>query len=203
MNDSKAMQINNQISMKEPGSVFSWKDFATQSIQSKTVEQNLIRLRKKHIIEAVANFRGLYYKPRTNPLIGCVPPSENEIIKAYEKKLGTSFYISGANSANILGLSTQVPSKAVYYTNKQLKPLLIGKKEISFKRKRLNYSQEQNTSLLLLLAMEYLGKNELNNENTKKKIKNIIIIKCELSELKNNLINFPKWISKYIEANID
>ena len=203
MNGSVATQITNKISMVEPGNVFSWKDVTLQNIESKTVEQNLIRLKKKHIIEPVANFRGLYYKPKSNPLIGIVPPTENEIIKAYEKKLGTHFYVSGANAANILGLSTQIPSKAVYYTNKQLKPLLIGKKEISFKRKKLNYSQEQNVSLLLLLSMEYLGKNEVNNENTKIKIQSLIIKKCELSELNNNLKDFPKWISKFIEANID
>lgn len=202
MNGSLAMQINNKISIEKPGNVFSWKDFAKQNIQSKTVEQNLIRLKKKNLIESVANFRGLYYKPKTNPLIGIVPPSENEIIKAYEKKLDTHFYFSGATAANILGLSTQIPSKAVYYTNKQLKPLFIGKKEISFKRKKLDYSKKQNKSLLLLLAIEYLGKNEVNNKNTKDKVKSIIQ-KSELSELNNNLNNFPKWISNYIEVNID
>lgn len=197
------MQINNQISSKEPGNVFSWKDFSMQNIQSKTVEQNLIRLKKKHIIEPVANFRGLYYKPKTNPLIGNVPPSEKEIISAYEKKLETHFYVSGATAANILGLSTQIPSKTIYFTRKQLKPLFIGKKEISFKRKKLNYSQEQNASLLLLLAMEYLGKNEVYRERTRNKIKIIINRNCDISEINNNIKNFPKWISKYIEANID
>lgn len=203
MNGSLAMQINKKILIEEPGNVFSWRDFSKQNIKSKTVEQNLIRLKKKHLIESVANFRGLYYKPKTNPLIGVLPPSENEILKAYEKKLGTHFYVSGATAANILGLSTQIPSKAVYYTNKQLKPLFIGKKEISFKRKKLDYSHKQNKSLLLLLAMEYLGKNEVNNESTKEKIKSIILNKNELMDFKNNLNNFPKWISKFIEAHID
>ncbi len=203
MNGSLAMQINNQISLKEPGNVFSWKDFAMQNIQSKTIEQNLIRLKKKHVIEPVSNFRGLYYKPKTNPLIGNVPPSEKKIISAYEKKLETYFYVSGANAANILGLSTQIPSKSFYYTNKQLKPLFIGKKEINFKRKKLNYSQEQNTSLLLLLAKKKIGKKEVNSDNTKKKIITIYNRNCEISEIKKNIKNFPKWISKYIEANID
>lgn len=203
MNGSVAMQINNQISMKEPGNVFSWKDFPIQNIQSKTVEQNLIRLKKKNIIESVSNFRGLYYKPKEVPFIGNVPPTENEIITAYEKKLATHFYVSGANAANVLGLSTQIPAKSIYYSNRQLKPLLIGKNEITFKRKKLNYFHEQSISILILLAIEYLGKNEVNNSITKDRIKKIFIEKCDMNEIRNQLKNFPKWMFKYIEDNID
>ena len=202
MTESMTVQIINQISKEKPGNVFSWKDFAIQDIQTKTVVKNLSRLKKKNIIKSVGNFRGLYYKPKINPLIGLVPPSEKEIIKAYEKKLNTHFYVSGANAANILGLSTQIPSKTVYYTNKQIKPLFINKKEILFKRKKLNYSQKQNASLLLLLSIEYLGKNEVNNKKTKEKILKILNNKCIFSNINNNLKYFPKWITEYIEENI-
>lgn len=193
-----ASQITQEIFLKKPGRVFSWKDFDVENIEQKTIEQNLSRLRRKKIIESVAPFRGLYYRPKINPLIGPVLPNRDQVIKAYERKLDTHFYMSGAQAANLLGLSNQVPAKIIYYTDKQLKPFYLGNNEISFRRKVLNFSEAQNTSLLLLLAIEYLGENEVNIKKTKDKIISILNDKCILTDLSMNLDNFPKWISKFI-----
>jgi hypothetical protein len=199
-------EIYKIILSKESGSVFSYIDFESITANKKTIEQNLLRLKEKKIINAVTEFRGLYYKPKINLLIGPVPPAEENIIKAYEKKMKTHFYISGAKAANILGLSNQVPEKSIYYTNKQLKALKIGNREIIFKRKKLNFNEKLSSSTLILSALEYLGKTETLKKDIRIKILKIIQKENNLSELKKLLPYYQKWIKKYIEKvenNID
>ena len=52
--------------------------------------------------------------------------SPDELVQAWARKNGLRVVPSGAHAANLLGLSTQVPAKIVYYTNGRTRMLRLG-----------------------------------------------------------------------------
>ncbi|MBU0729433.1 MAG: type IV toxin-antitoxin system AbiEi family antitoxin domain-containing protein [Proteobacteria bacterium] len=160
------------IDRKKPGWVFSPQDFIKLSSNIAAAERALSRLHANGEIKRLR--KGLYYKPIVSRW-GEVPPEIKEIVKALERSLKTKMMPSGAASANILGLTTQVPAKTVFYTTHNPGNVKIGKFEIQFKKvssKRLTGRGKK--AGLILNALKYLGEHEAKSPSVQKKIAKLI-----------------------------
>ncbi len=74
---------------------------------------------------------GLYYFPRKNERMGIpLSPDTDEIAAALARQTGTRIAPSGATAANRLGLSTQVPAKAVYLTDGRTRRVRVGNMDL-------------------------------------------------------------------------
>jgi hypothetical protein len=160
------------------------------------VDQALSRLVKEGFITRVG--RGLYVRPKVSPYVGEVPPRIMEVIKA---KAGTAtVQVNGAEAARKLGLSTQVPTKAVFLTNGPNRHFKVGELEITLKRveqRKLLLAGRQ--AGLALSAFWYLGKKELNSEIVEK-VKGILPPE-EFNALRNELPSMPIWMQKVFLEN--
>jgi len=125
--DSKVLD---RIKRHGPGWVFSAPDF--RDLGSPTaVRLALMRHARKGTIRNVS--RGLYDLPRQLPRIGSLPPSSDQIVQAVQARNRSRVQPSGAHAANLLGLSDQVPVRAVFLTDGRSRTVQLGKQQILFK----------------------------------------------------------------------
>jgi len=97
------------------------------------VDKVLQRLSHDNQIQRID--RGLYYKPRLNPLTGKpTNPDYRKIVDALARRDQARMLIDGLSAANDLGLTDAVPAKVVIHTDARLKPLCVGKLDLHFKQ---------------------------------------------------------------------
>ncbi len=91
------------------------------------VDQALSRLaRRGHLLRAG---RGLYLRP-VETRFGMSNPSVELALQAIEAETGEIITPHGAAAANMLGLTTQVPARAVYLTSGRSRRLALGAQTI-------------------------------------------------------------------------
>ena len=96
------------------GAVFTpvqFLDFGTRA----GVDQALSRLVKAGTIRRCG--RGLYDIPRSHPWFGTLSPDPESAVRAMAARQGIELRPTGAEAANLLGLSEQVPAKMIYLTS--------------------------------------------------------------------------------------
>ena len=139
------------------GSVFSAKDFLDLASRT-SIDVLLSKLTKSGAIRRIS--RGLYDLPKfNNDLEGELSPDAHEAAQAVARRQRWKIVPEGAWAANVLGLSTQVPSKITYLTDGPKHDITVGRRTISFKHARpktLTGSGERFS--LVVQALRYLGK---------------------------------------------
>lgn len=94
----------------------------------KAAQRVLLELSRKNEIGALC--RGMYFRVRkSNYLPGyALPPRVEEIVRAISKKNGEVISIHGAVALNWVGLSTQIPVRAIHYTTGRSRQIKINGK---------------------------------------------------------------------------
>jgi len=109
--------------------------------------------------------RGLYDYPQTDPDLGPLEPATEDIAKALAGRDATRLQPSGAYAANLLGLSTQVPTKIVYLTDGRSRTVQIGNRQITLKQTTpRNMATAGKMSGLIIQALRYIGKKNIDPE---------------------------------------
>lgn len=102
--------------------------------------------------------RGLYDYPKTDPELGPLQPSTDDIAKALAGRDAARLQPTGAYAANLLGLSTQVPMKVTYLTDSLSRTVQIGKRQIILKRTTpRNMATAGKVSGLVIQVLRHLG----------------------------------------------
>ena len=112
------------------GSVFIPADFTDLGSRA-AIDQALSRLARAGTIRRLA--RGLYDYPRIHPHLGSISPDPDTVARALARRTQSDIQVTGAQAANALGLSTQVPAHAVYLTNGASRHVVIGKRRIALR----------------------------------------------------------------------
>ena len=120
-------KIKRRIIGKGRGAVFTPADFLDLCSRD-SVDQTLSRLTDQGVIRRLA--RGIYDYPKTSPRLGRLSPDPDAVAAAIARKDGRVVQVSPARAANMLGLTTQVPAKAVYLTDGPSRTKQIGAQTI-------------------------------------------------------------------------
>src|SRR5258708_29981463 len=88
------------------------------------VDLALHRLARKGTIRRLA--RGVYDFPKEHPVLGPLTPSADAVARALAGRDRTRLQPAGAYAANALGLSEQVPAKAVFLPDGPTRTVQIG-----------------------------------------------------------------------------
>ncbi|MBT3294520.1 MAG: hypothetical protein HN383_04560 [Verrucomicrobia bacterium] len=156
--DTVKQRILTRMKEGEPSKAYSPKDFLDLGSRG-SVDMALSQLVDAGSIRRV--IRGIYDYPRSGKLIaGPVSPKLNEVARAIARKHGWRILGAGAHAANILGLSTQVPAKALYLSDGPTRSYKLDRRAIQFKHaepKTLGAASEVNG--LVVQALRYIGKN--------------------------------------------
>jgi hypothetical protein len=144
------------------GSVFVPADFLDIGSR-KAVDVVLHRLTRKGTIRRLA--RGVYDFPKKHPVLGLLQPSADEVAQALAGRDHTRLQPAGAYAANALGLSEQVPAKAVFLTDGPSRTVRIGPTTIQLRRTTArNMAAAGRLSGLLIQALRELGKDHVTPE---------------------------------------
>lgn len=138
------------------GAVFVPDDFAGVGSRE-AIGIALHRLARKRTIRRLA--RGLYDFPKQHDVLGPLAPSAETVAKALAGRDRTRLQPAGAYAANALGLSEQVPAKAVFLTDGPTRTVKIGPMTIQLRRTTArNMAAAGRLSGLLIQAFRDLGK---------------------------------------------
>ena len=157
MNTTK-QKIWSRIQRKSAGElqwVFSAKDFLDLASRA-YADLTLANLVKDGEIRRIA--RGLYDLPKTDPILGLLATSLNQVAKAIARKFGWTIFPHGATAANILGLSQQVPGRLVFLSTGPTRTIPVGKTAISFKHAALkDLKAKHYSSVIIIHALLHIG----------------------------------------------
>jgi len=139
------------------GKAFSAKDFLDIASRG-TIDMALSDLTRSGTIRRIR--RGLYDMPKVNPTLGGkLSPDIDEAARAIARRQRWKIVPEGAWAANLLGLSTQVPSKITYLTDGPNNDVPIGRRTIYFKHARPKaMAGPEGKIALVVQALRHLGK---------------------------------------------
>lgn len=150
-------QIVRRIKSFGGGQAFSAKDFLDIASRG-TIDMTFTSLIREGTIRRVR--RGLYDRPRVNPALGgTLSPNIDEAARAIARRQRWTIVPDGAWAANLLGLTTQVPSKIIYLTDGPNQQVSIGRRSIHFKHARPKaVAGLEGKAALVVQALRHLGK---------------------------------------------
>ncbi|MEA3287418.1 MAG: DUF6088 family protein [Candidatus Marinimicrobia bacterium] len=153
-------KVLNKIYGRGRGWVFSQIDFATLGNRS-AIDVAFHRLVDKGTIRRVS--RGIYDYPVYSDLLGkYLSPDIDKVSQAIARKFNWRIQPSGPTALNMLGLSTQVPSKYVYLSDGPSKVFIAGKTPIRFKTTKLkDVGFKHHESASIVSAFRSLGRDRL------------------------------------------
>lgn len=180
------------------GSIFFPKELSVIA-SSDTVRSSLERLCEENFIIRLG--QGVYYYPETDDKwgMGILYPSLDKIAKAIAKRDHCEIAPTGSYALNVLGLSTQLPTNVVYYTNGSPRKVNIGNgRGILFKRsgemKRFSFASE--TMSLIVTALREIGNGKV-TETEKAKLA-LVLKKVSPEDYNHDLYLAPLWVQKLL-----
>ena len=180
-----------RIKARGNGWVFSPADFIDLGTRH-AVDKALSRMTAGGTIRRGA--RGVYDVPRQHPIVGTTAPNIDQFARAMAGKGGTRLQPTGAYAANLLGLSDQVPAKAVFLTDGRSKRIQLGKLNIVLKQTSPRSMATAGTvSGTVIQALRYLGKAHVTDETVKRL--NRRLSANDRKQLLKDLAYAPVWIA--------
>ena len=187
-------KILRRIRSRGRGWVFTPDNFADLGTR-RAIDIALMRHRKNGFIRQLS--RGLYDYPKTDPQFGILQPSTDDIANALASRDATRLQPSGAYAANLLGLSTQVPTRVVYLTDGCSRTVQIGSRQIMLKHtSSRNMATAGRSSGLVIQALRYLGR-----ENVDQRVIEQLgrrLSSDTLQHLMKDIRYAPAWIADII-----
>ena len=185
-----ADKILKRIRGRGKGSVHTAKDFLDLGSRA-AVDQALVRLAKRGVIRRLK--RGVYDYPKVNPRLGMLTPSPDAMAKSIARRTDSKLQISGAQAANALGLSTQVPARIVYLTDGHSKSFRVGNQVVELRHASpRNMSTAGRTSGTVFQALRYIGRNNV-SDDVINKLKDVLSSRDKVNLLRD-IDNAPDWI---------
>ncbi len=183
-------QVLTAIRSRGRGCVFVPADFLEIGSRE-AIDITLHRLAKKGTIRRLA--RGVYDFPKDHPVLGRLAPSAAAVAEALAGRDRARIQPAGAYAANALGLSEQVPAKAVFLTDGPTRTVKVGPTTIQLRRTTpRNMAAAGRLSGLLIQALRELGEEHVTPER-REHLKRTIPAH-ERRELLKDLPLAPAWM---------
>lgn len=149
------------------GWAFTPKDFADFGHRS-VIDVSLHRLRKKGVLRQI--MRGVYDKPGYSDLFKSqTSPDPDQIARAIARNYGWTIVPSGETALNLLGISRQVPSKYIYFSNGPSKKYCCDGRDLVFKQRAIKETGAlSRKTALVVQAIKALGEGNIDAEAKKR-----------------------------------
>ena len=191
-------KIFSRMKKAKRGVVFFATDFTAYG-NAKSCGKALERLTEQEKIMRVT--RGIYTIPQKSQFFGLVAPGTEEIARGIARRDKTRIIPTGLFAENLLGLSTQVPAKAVYLTDGAPRKLMIGKTALIFKKTTpKNLATYGKLSTLAIQALKSIGKKRITDYEIEKVVN--ILKKENPKHLAHDLKLAPEWIREIMRKAI-
>jgi hypothetical protein len=146
----------NEIGLGEPFISGQFNALGTRA----AVDQTLSRFVKLGEIARIS--RGVFVRPKMSRYVGEVMPEPSKVAQAIANAHGATIQVQGAEAARLLGLTTQMPLQAVFYTSGPNRALKLGNLQLTLKHvAQRKLALAGKPSGLALSALWYLGKEQV------------------------------------------
>ena len=195
MNTAKAIKA--RVEQLPAGEPFTTRIFMSLGPRT-AVDQTLSRLVRTETITRLA--RGVFVKPRISAYVGTVTPEPLKVVQAIASANGETVQVHGAEAARRLELSTQVPTRAVFYTSGASRRVQVKGTPVE-----LRHAAPRKLALagrpagLALSALWYLGKKQT-TPVVLERIKNRLPPE-EFEALKSAMAYMPAWMAQAIRRH--
>ncbi|MFV0182516.1 DUF6088 family protein [Empedobacter falsenii] len=162
---------------------------------SDNIRKVLSRLENEGLVERLA--QGIYLKPKKDPLLGTIYPTIEELAKQIAQRDKARISPTGVLAMYLLGLTTQVPLKAVYLTDGSQREIKIGNRTIQLKKTvPKSFAIKDELLHLIVQAFKEIGQKNVTDEF-------LIQIQPNVQQLNNEVVQkqlkyAPVWIQKQI-----
>lgn len=159
------------------------------------VDQVLSRLVKRGALLRAG--RGIYVLP-VESRFGTHAPSASKMVEGLASQRGETIVLHGAAAANALGLTTQVPMKAIYLTSGRNRHLKVGAQTVEFRHApiwQLIFPGRPAGEVVRALA--WLGPEKAGEALSKLRAK---LQPSELEEVASARARLPTWMAQEVSA---
>lgn len=194
MIESSKNQIETKVLKSSRGEIFFADDFSKYGSPG-NIRLTLFRLVGDGLLERLA--QGIYIKPKKDPLLGTIYPSTEEVAKQIAKRDKARIAPTGILALYLLGLTTQIPLKAVYLTDGSPREIAIGNRTIQFKKTApRSFAIKDELLHLIVQALKAVGQKEITQEF----VHNIQphVLKLNNHVIETQLKYAPVWIQQAI-----
>ena len=163
----------------------------------KMVSKSLEILEDQQIIKRAR--RGVYYIPKFNETLGIEEmPNINEIANAIARHFNIIIIPSGNYALNIIGISTQIPTKYTYITNGPYNEYKVGNNTIYFKHSTSRVVTNLSYKILIVIqGLKTLGKDNVDNDIIYKIGK--FLDKTDKEYIKTHNLRITSWINDILK----
>lgn len=192
---SSKNQIETKVFKSSLGEMFFAEDFYQYGSPG-NIRLTLFRLENEGVLERLA--QGIYLKPKRDPLLGTIYPSIEEIAKQIAQRDKARIAPTGVFALYLLGLTTQIPLKAVYLTDGSQREIKIGNRTIQLKKTvPRSFAIKDELLHLIVQAFKEIGEKKVTEEFLK-------MIQAHISQLSEQVLQTqlkyaPVWIQKTIK----
>lgn len=188
-------EITKRIENMYEGRILFISDFSDLNGNEKVVSRALSAEEKKGNIVRLA--KGMYLRPKITRF-GIVYPSVDEMVKAIAHRDKSKVQPCGMTALNMLGLSTQVPTKYTYLTLGSSRKLKLGDRLIELKRSvPKNFVFKTTLGALLMQALKSLGEKNISRQEIVQ-IRKLIDKEKRMEQFKLDVLLMPIWMRKLI-----
>lgn len=181
--------IMQRVKRRGRGNLFTSKDFLDLGTRT-AIDKALSRLAANGVLRRLA--RGLYDYPKKHKLLGSLWPNINDIAKTIANDSNSQLQLTGAQAIYSLGLTTQMPTQAVFLTNGHSRKIKIGNTHLQLQHAKPAIMAGANQKVgLILQAIRYLGQNGLQDDKLQKL--SSILTHQDKRELKRLARFAPTW----------
>lgn len=199
---SVAMKVASRVSRMKRGMPFSITGFYSLG-KSTSVQKSISRLAQEGVVKRVG--KGLYVRPKPLPSIPSIEitASADQVAKVWAKEHGYKLVLQGQEEAYRLGLQTQAPMKAVYWSNGPTREFKIENQVVEIRHvsdQKLRWEKAPEGALLrglLVTPPESVSLLDL-----KKACKRLSLTPAEIKSAAKKLISvssLSEWESKLQE----
>lgn len=193
-----AEKIREQVKQDKPGTVYFISDFA-QHGNDVFISRLLSECVDDGLLIRIAN--GIYYKP-VETKFGVLFPSVDELIKAIARRDNAQILPTGETAQNLLGLSTQVPTRYVYLTSGSSRRIVLREQTITLKRSvPRNFACKNDFMATLIQALKSIGKDNVTDKH-RQMIAGLLQKNLDEKTYIDDLKTAPIWVRKFISEII-
>ena len=194
MIETSKNKIQTKISKSSFGEMFFLDDFSKYG-SSDNIRKVLSRLENEGLVERLTH--GIYLKPKKDSLLGTIYPTIDEIAKQIAKRDKARIAPTGVLALYLLGLTTQIPLKAVYLTDGSQREIKIGNRTIQFKKTvPKSFAIKDELIHLIVQAFKEIGQKEITDDFFNQIKPSILHLNEQV--IQKQLKYAPVWIQKII-----
>ena len=145
------------------GTVFAICDIPNDSSSDSLKTQLSVACKKGRIVRIM---RGIYYKPKYSKLLGImIPCNPDDVAHAIARNSGWHIIPGGNSCLNLTGLSTQVPSRFIYYSDGPYKSYNIGNTNIEMRHRGSKDMPDSDELAILIHALKTKGNGNITQDD--------------------------------------